>query len=195
MGVQAYTVEDDFGSKYLGGDIYIYDTLPGGAGYAREIAANVPDICKLARKLMNQCPSQCDSACYRCLLDYGNQRYHGLLDRNLAIDVINYILDGTLPSLGHNREVQLLKRLENFKSDESQLECFQNSTCGNYGIITMHDGRKVVIKPVHSLSAENMKIKTAIALHTKISSIYCAPAIELERQPFSIWKQAIEVSQ
>ena len=33
-----------------------------------------------------------ESACYRCLLEYDNQRYHALIDRYLAVDTLdNYL--------------------------------------------------------------------------------------------------------
>ena len=87
--------------------------------------------------------------------------------------------------------MNLLERLETFKSEDSQLELQTSSSCGNFAIIGLHDGRKVVLKPVHSLSFGNRDIRLALVEYTRLSSVFCAPAIELERQPFGIWQQAL----
>jgi hypothetical protein len=35
----------------------------------------------------------CDTACYRCLLRYGNQQFHGLLDWRLGLSYLRMMLD------------------------------------------------------------------------------------------------------
>jgi ATP-dependent helicase YprA (DUF1998 family) len=84
----------------LHGEVFIYDDVPGGAGYARGIAANLRDILSLAQELASSCPnSTCTGACYHCLLEYGNQQQHPWLDRNLGGSVLDYVIDGRTPSL------------------------------------------------------------------------------------------------
>src|SRR5438105_7029902 len=41
----------------------------------------------------------CPGACYTCLMDYNNQPYHSLLDRELGGALIDFILNGTMPEV------------------------------------------------------------------------------------------------
>jgi hypothetical protein len=82
------------GSDQARGWIYLADALENGAGYCTflgdpaqllALLAQVDEY--LARDLeAAEHASKCDSACYDCLRDYGNQAYHGLLDWRLARD-------------------------------------------------------------------------------------------------------------
>ena len=194
MGVQPYKLVDEFGSSRIGGDIYIYDTLPGGAGYARAIATNLGKIVRLAKELLQDCPENCETACYRCLLDYNNQRSHGLLDRRLAIDILEYVIDGTRPSLSRETERALLERLQLFVTKDSAIELMSNDTHGVFAVVKLADVRKAIVKPVHTLSIGRQDCRLALVSQTGIVSFVSAPAIELERQPFGVWQQLIEES-
>lgn len=82
------------------GEVFIYDDVPGGAGYARAIHDNLEEIANLALSLGQTCANvYCVDACYHCLLGYRNQRIHNLLDRNLGVAVLEYILQGKRPAL------------------------------------------------------------------------------------------------
>jgi hypothetical protein len=63
----------DFSGR-LQAEMFVYETLPNGASYASEVADDVEIILERARNLARSCPGECESACYGCLLDYGNQR-------------------------------------------------------------------------------------------------------------------------
>jgi hypothetical protein len=95
-------------------EVFLYDTLPNGAGYALEVSQNIDDILQTAIELVNSCQTPCESACYRCILEYGNQRIHALLDRHLAFDILNFVLNGVEPRLSLQRQQQSLSRLEVF---------------------------------------------------------------------------------
>jgi hypothetical protein len=192
MGVQPYQLVDEFGSSRIGGDIYIYDTLPGGAGYARAIAANLEEIMMVAKELLQDCSENCETACYRCLLDYNNQRFHGLLDRRLAIDILGYTIDGTVPSLSNETERALLERLQLFVTEDSDIELMSNGTHGAFAVVKLADARKAIVKPVHTSSIGSQDCRLALVSQTGIVSFISAPAIELERQPFGVWQRLIE---
>jgi hypothetical protein len=73
----------------VGGEVFIYDTLPGGAGHARSIERELEAIVGDAEREAAQCPNpSCPGACYSCLLSYDNQALHPLLDRHLAADML-----------------------------------------------------------------------------------------------------------
>ena len=72
------------GRDGLEAEIYIYDTLPGGAGFAKRVGELGLSIFEDALKLLEKCPDNCDRSCYRCLRSYKNKFEHELLDRILG---------------------------------------------------------------------------------------------------------------
>jgi hypothetical protein len=94
------------GSDQARGWIYLADALENGAGYCtflgdpaqlRTLHVQMDEY--LAHDLEAQeHATKCDSACYDCLRDYGNQAYHGLLDWRLARDWLD---------LSHGRELNI----------------------------------------------------------------------------------------
>jgi ATP-dependent helicase YprA (DUF1998 family) len=95
VGIRAMRRE----SGRLQGEVYIYDNVPGGAGYARAIEQNLKEITEKALELAEQCSNpDCHGACYHCILDRQNQNYHAQLDRALGAAVLRYLLHGELPT-------------------------------------------------------------------------------------------------
>ena len=85
------------------------DHLVNGAGYCRELknaVAGEPLVVHLLRALVTGLPAtepldeiletkhveRCDQACYRCLLRYRNQPFHGLLDWQLGLAFLETLL-------------------------------------------------------------------------------------------------------
>jgi hypothetical protein len=84
----------------LHGEVFIYDDVPGGAGYARAIQANLEGVMAQALAMARHCSNRdCPGACYHCLLEYSNQRIHPLLDRRLAASILEFVLEGRRPVL------------------------------------------------------------------------------------------------
>ena len=82
------------------GEVFIYDDVPGGAGYARVIHDSLQEVAELAMDMGGNCYNQdCSGACYHCLLGYSNQYVHNILDRSLGAAVLDYILNGQHPDL------------------------------------------------------------------------------------------------
>ena len=94
------------------GEAFLSDSLDNGAGYCSKLAQ--PDqIEALLSQLNPQIEgsmankwvslvddegigghgAQCDSSCHRCLRDYYNSGYHGVLDWRLAVDMASIITD------------------------------------------------------------------------------------------------------
>lgn len=71
-----------------------FDTLPGGTGYLRRFFANLPDIAAVAHRHLAECP--CESACYRCLKQFWNQRDHELLDKRLVQPALGLLAQGAV---------------------------------------------------------------------------------------------------
>jgi superfamily II DNA/RNA helicase len=68
--------------------LVLYDNVPGGAGYMRDIDAHFTEVVEAALALV-RCP-YCteDTSCTRCLRDYGNQFYYPYLKRGSVIQFL-----------------------------------------------------------------------------------------------------------
>jgi len=72
------------------GQVVLFETVPGGAGYLEELAANLPAAAATAyQRLFGH---DCARACYRCLKRFGNQRWHGLLDKELVRELLFHLM-------------------------------------------------------------------------------------------------------
>ena len=76
-------------------DIFLYDTLSGGAGYAEVAARNLPDILDATLSLLEGC--SCDSSCTECLNHFHNQHLQERLDRKLGAFLLRYATRGEVP--------------------------------------------------------------------------------------------------
>lgn len=85
-------------------EIFLYDTLPGGAGFARRASELGAELFEAALNLVENCPSDCDRSCYRCLRSYKNKLDHDLLDRHVAATLLRYLLEQPWRALEPARE-------------------------------------------------------------------------------------------
>ncbi|MGH3435455.1 MAG: DEAD/DEAH box helicase [Sciscionella sp.] len=94
---------NNLGAEGLASEIYLYDTLAGGAGFTRRVSEFGIEIFKETLSILEECPAQCDESCYRCLRSFRNRFEHGLLDRHVSASLLRYLIDGTLPVLDTER--------------------------------------------------------------------------------------------
>ncbi len=92
-------------------EIYLYDTLPGGAGFTRRIGEMGRSLYDGALRILEDCPANCDRSCYRCLRRFGNRFEHELLDRHVGATLLRYLLFGDDPGLTPERVSQAEDRL------------------------------------------------------------------------------------
>ena len=94
----------DLGNGAFVGEIVISDSLPNGSGFTSWLAEHIVDCLSkvisptdsesFAATLIEQSHrSRCESACYDCLMNFRNMRYHGLLDWRLGLSLIRVLLD------------------------------------------------------------------------------------------------------
>src|SRR5437660_2129923 len=84
----------------LHGEVFLYDDVPGGAGYARAIEQNMKAILEKALELGEHCENpNCGGACYHCMFDYRKQLLHPLSDRALGAALLRFVLHRQQPSL------------------------------------------------------------------------------------------------
>lgn len=91
------------GREGLKAEIFLYDTLPGGAGFASQLVEHGNALFQRALKLMRTCPENCDASCYRCLRSFKNRIEHRLLDRHVGAELIEYLLTNHLPDFDAQR--------------------------------------------------------------------------------------------
>jgi hypothetical protein len=84
-------------------EIYLYDTLPGGAGFAQRVGGLALAAFDDALSILETCPANCDRSCYRCLRSYKNKFEHDLLDRHVGASLLRFVLRGEAPVLAHDR--------------------------------------------------------------------------------------------
>jgi very-short-patch-repair endonuclease len=92
-------------------EILFYESSEGGAGVLRQLVEDPSVLPALARQALEIChfdpdtlkdtaADRCGKACYECLLDYGNQPDHLLLDRFLIRDLMAELAKGTCRPAG-----------------------------------------------------------------------------------------------
>src|SRR6266404_9879579 len=91
------------GQRGLESEIFVYDTLPGGAGFSAQLVGRGQELFELALSLIEKCPEGCDASCYRCLRSFKNKFEHRLLDRHVGAELFEYLLDGELPGFNAER--------------------------------------------------------------------------------------------
>jgi hypothetical protein len=95
----------------LEAEIYIYDTLAGGAGFSRRAEELGLDLFEETIRLLDECPADCDRSCYRCLRSFKNRFEHSLLDRHLGASLLRYLVHGEEPTLDKHRIERAADRL------------------------------------------------------------------------------------
>ena len=91
------------GKSGLEAEIFLYDTLPGGAGFSSQLADRGLELFQRALYLMEHCPEECDASCYRCLRSFKNKFEHSLLDRHVGAALLQYLLTGGQPGFNAER--------------------------------------------------------------------------------------------
>ena len=91
------------GRDGLKAEVFLYDTLPGGAGFASQLVDRGSELLQRALKLVKTCPENCDASCYRCLRSFKNKFEHRLLDRHVAAELLEFLIAGTLPDFDKDR--------------------------------------------------------------------------------------------
>lgn len=76
--------------------IVLYDNVPGGAGNVKRIQDEIAGVVAAALEVID---CECETSCYRCLREYGNQWEHHHLDRTQIIDFLR-VLDAKLQQMG-----------------------------------------------------------------------------------------------
>jgi hypothetical protein len=78
-------------------EIFIYDTLPGGAGFSSQLAPRGLELFRTALHMMTDCAGGCDASCYRCLRSFRNKFEHAQIDRLIGAQLLRHVLERGVP--------------------------------------------------------------------------------------------------
>jgi hypothetical protein len=92
--------------------IYLYDLLPGGAGYARAVGEALDRVLDATERLLADC--DCAQSCYRCIRHYGNNFIHASLDRHLALALLRHVRHGATPFISAEEKPGALRGLDEY---------------------------------------------------------------------------------
>jgi ATP-dependent helicase YprA (DUF1998 family) len=115
--------------------LLFYEAAEGGAGVLRQLVDDSAVLSKVACEALRICHfdpdtgedlrrpprarEDCEAACYDCLLSYGNQREHPILDRQAIRDVLSLLANAevSISPVGQSRDSHLQKLLGLCESD------------------------------------------------------------------------------
>ncbi|ADJ29891.1 DEAD/DEAH box helicase [Nitrosococcus watsonii] len=150
------------GKNGLEAEIFLYDTLPGGAGFASQFATRGLELFQRAFYLLKTCPEDCDASCYRCLRSFKNKFEHRLLDRHVGVELLEYLLAGQHPGFNTQRLKNSIELLLNdlLRRNEGVVTFHENAEI-KYGvgktakapILAEYEGKKFVIALSRPLTA------------------------------------------
>ena len=147
----------------IAAEIYMFDTLSGGAGYSERVGDAMKELLREYVRDILACDDEhgegCDRSCYRCLRHYYNQYYHTKLDRHLAMDLLDLILDGKAP-----KDSPIVEQEKMLKGLQVMLELDGISTKTGGAVdgvrvplIAEAKGQTVAVCVTHSLIAEQFR--------------------------------------
>lgn len=126
-------------------DVYLFDTLSGGAGYAFAAGEQLDKVLENVYEILQDC--NCYNSCYECIRNYNNQFYHNQLDRYLAADFVKYAFNKVIPlikSIEEQAEILYpLKRMLELQGISAQ----SNASIGGATIplLINRDGDKLAV--------------------------------------------------
>jgi hypothetical protein len=143
------------GQRGVEAEIYLYDTLAGGAGFAKQAGRLGRSLFERAIELLEQCPDSCDRSCYRCLRSYKNKFEHDLLDRQVGVALLRHVLNGAPVSLSQDRMERSLDMLfyDLLRSRDSNVDVKRSAVCAIPGLgevtapilASGSDGRQLIV--------------------------------------------------
>ena len=153
--------------------LFLYDLLPGGAGYTRLVGEALPEVLAETEQLLTGCT--CETSCQQCLRHYANNFLHRALDRHLALAVLRFITTGAAPQLTEEqRSVSLtglidLLRLQGLRCDVR----VEQDGLSIPAVIHRSDGSPIWVDVHHPLVDPNQAPSPVRDLADALMTEYC----------------------
>lgn len=161
--VTGYRLRTGSEASYV--DIYLYDSLSSGAGYAVSVADVIVELLTDMKDLLSVC--NCGSACSKCLKHYRNQYVHGMLDRFAALQLLKWGVDGINASpIKPETQIKMIMPLVNILK-QSGCEITSN---GEIVATGRRNTKKVVVYPamwVEPQATDTIYVSDAYIKHAK----------------------------
>lgn len=121
-------------------EVFLYDTLAGGAGFSPLLAPRGKELFETALDILEICPEQCDASCYRCLRNFRNKLDHAQFDRFVGAQLLRHILTGEVAPFDTGRATKSLSILANdlerqLSTDFEVIRSFDNPATANAPLI------------------------------------------------------------
>lgn len=153
-------------------DIYLYDSLSSGAGYAVSVADAIADLLSNMKNMLGSC--DCESACSKCLKHYRNQYVHGMLDRFAALQLLEWGLHGIKASpIKPETQINMIMPLANILK---QSGC-EITADGEITAIGRRITKKVVIYPAMWVEPHDTKTIFVSDAYIKYAKPYAVQKI------------------
>lgn len=152
-------------------EIFLYDTLSGGAGFSIAAAALGRALFERALEILRGCKEGCDTSCYRCLRTFRNKVDHASLDRFVGAALLEYILTGKLTPFEPRRIkaargllfTDLLRRQsDGVIATEVDASIQVEGLNHDAAVRLRHDGRDVVLVIAHPLIHDATPVETDV---------------------------------
>ena len=127
-------------------DLYLFDTLSGGAGYSYVAGERIDEIIDETFIVLTECVNQCDSSCYKCLRNYQNQMKHERLNRQLGLELLTYLVENKFVTYTSNEQKEFLQPVvETFELHHGQ--GYAEIVETNSGVmVRLNDGNLIGLK-------------------------------------------------
>lgn len=130
-------------------DLFLYDSLSSGAGYASRVAQCIDAVLDKAEELLEGCT--CETSCPNCIRHFWNQRFHSRLDRFAGLQLMKWVRYREMAAaLSQKEQAKSLKTLNSilqleYGNDNGIFET-SRSDC-YYKIVIQGKSRGVIVYP------------------------------------------------
>lgn len=126
-------------------DVYLYDKLVSGAGYSTIAAKSIVEILKKTREVLSDCT--CSDSCPNCLQHFRNQRIQPSLNRILALQLVDWIIDDKVQEkISLAEQERLLSGLKDLLDATGKGTVLYSST-GSHAIKFKNKSANIVVYP------------------------------------------------
>ena len=126
-------------------DIYLYDSLSSGAGYAARASKFIESILDKMEIILSDC--DCDGSCPNCLENFYNQREKHKLDRFIGLAFLKFIRNGEIDMyVSETRKDSFVKELNKIAMLQGRGTIIKKKN-GVYILHTSSGDKKLVIYP------------------------------------------------
>jgi len=144
-------------------EVFLYDTLAGGAGFSPQMVPRAAELFEKAREILEDCPEGCDASCYRCLRTFRNKLDHAALDRFIGAQLLRHVMFNTAPQFPKERAKRslelLAKELERLFSASWNIERDYGEPTAEAPLVLTRksDGKKTLVD-IHSPIARGIRV-------------------------------------